>query len=432
MQAARVYDKTSYFLYGQDAVTNFGIEAASSDSISLPSNVYHIRARYDRWRAEHPKQPDQSPKESPQALFAFPDLSPASSLQHAATAPAAIGLSPAAGAAFSPPPQLQSSSAFSTYYSPQLHSVHSNSQHPRDALWHTLHSRGSLPAMISLSQDQAGSSCSTSGPAAFQSSCSAKGPHAVGRNDPGVAGGASPDGLVTSTACPMVGSSVPGLGKTYILTSLPQYAAPADPTQLVWMPTNQFQAAEAATAAASQQSPFYQQLLAAQGQQQQLQMQQLFVSAGSPFMHQPSTQLHTPNPLQQQPHQLQQHEKQGLLQQRYPAQFQHVVLQPQQIVPDVQGSASSQGLLQQDIGFQPGCYHQLQQQQPKLLTLPYDSGLAPACPHMADGADGTAPSPLMEVHGLIQQMGMMKLQYQQQQQGWVTGGDAGVITRFAP
>jgi len=291
--------------------------------------------------------------------------------------------------------------------------------------------------MITLSQDQAGSSCSTSGPAAFQGGCSPFAmqlPHAVGTHDHGVANGASPDGLVTSTACPMVGSNVPGLGKTYILTSLPQYVAPADPTQLVWMPTNQFQAAEAATAAGSQQSPYYQQLLAAQGQQQQhqqLQMQQLFVSAGSPFMHQPSTQLHNLNSLQQQPRQLQQHEKQGLLQQRYPAHFQHVVLQPQQMVPDVQGSASSQGLLHQDIGFQPGSYQQ--QQQPKLLTIPYDSGLAPACPHVADGADGTAPSSVMEVQGLIQQMGMMKLQHQQQQQqGWVTGGNAGVITRFAP
>jgi len=46
-QAARIYDKVSYLLYGNDAITNFGVAAAAADPIPIPPAMLQLKARYD-------------------------------------------------------------------------------------------------------------------------------------------------------------------------------------------------------------------------------------------------------------------------------------------------------------------------------------------------------------------------------------------------
>jgi hypothetical protein len=46
-----VYDKVSFLLYGEDAITNFGVEAARADTTPVPSTMLQLKARYDRWRS---------------------------------------------------------------------------------------------------------------------------------------------------------------------------------------------------------------------------------------------------------------------------------------------------------------------------------------------------------------------------------------------
>jgi hypothetical protein len=46
-QAARIYDKVSYLLYGHDAITNFGIAAAATDPVPIPPAMLQLKARYD-------------------------------------------------------------------------------------------------------------------------------------------------------------------------------------------------------------------------------------------------------------------------------------------------------------------------------------------------------------------------------------------------
>ena len=52
VQAARVYDRVSYLLYGEDAITNFGIASAAADRSPLPSTMLQLKGRYDKWRAQ--------------------------------------------------------------------------------------------------------------------------------------------------------------------------------------------------------------------------------------------------------------------------------------------------------------------------------------------------------------------------------------------
>ena len=47
-----MYDRVSYLLYGEDAITNFGIASAAADRSPLPSTMLQLKGRYDNWRAQ--------------------------------------------------------------------------------------------------------------------------------------------------------------------------------------------------------------------------------------------------------------------------------------------------------------------------------------------------------------------------------------------
>jgi hypothetical protein len=66
LQAARVYDRVSYLLYGEDAITNFGIASAAADNCSIPRTMLQLKERYQQWKAQQQElQPQQQPHLGP-------------------------------------------------------------------------------------------------------------------------------------------------------------------------------------------------------------------------------------------------------------------------------------------------------------------------------------------------------------------------------
>lgn len=57
-----MYDRVSYLLYGEDAITNFGIASAAADNCSIPRTMLQLKERYQQWKAQQQElQPPQQP-----------------------------------------------------------------------------------------------------------------------------------------------------------------------------------------------------------------------------------------------------------------------------------------------------------------------------------------------------------------------------------
>lgn len=51
-EAAKVYDKVSFMLYGDAAVTNFGLEAAPHNPVAIPPSMIRLKARHTLWKQQ--------------------------------------------------------------------------------------------------------------------------------------------------------------------------------------------------------------------------------------------------------------------------------------------------------------------------------------------------------------------------------------------
>jgi hypothetical protein len=408
IQAARVYDKTSFFLYGNDAVTNFGIEAASADSITLPSNVYHIKARYDRWRAENPKQL----VDGPQVLFAPTTGAPSPLLL---PAPSATLHLPTEGSAMNCFSEGSSSFYNTGYLLPHPAKYPRHMQHqPEDS------ASALAGASFSLLQ---GASSSANALAAVASgpSPSPQYHHVLESSNSGYNIHLSPYS-VTASAAPVMGTA-PVSGVPYMLVSPSQALAGEQPRQVLWVPSNHSRAAAAASAeGTTQHSPYLQQL-----HQEQLSA----LSTRSAFAGPVPKQLLTPEVMQQQT------QPQQVVHQQHPVQLQPSIhtlaMQPQpeqqQKAQRMHASGLSHQMLLQPVSLQPGsCYHQdQQQQQQKVFVLAHGTGLQTACTADAAAGGHAASMAAVDVQGLAQHMGTLDLRgqgsYPQlQQQHWVAAG----------